>query len=94
MHMKDFDMLFNELNSFINKKELNIGELSYNNLIFRLTMEKNYYEKLNKGDIVIFNHQTKQYRTFKFVEKTNFHTKFECENLTLLIIPFISESVI
>lgn len=94
MHMKDFDMLFNELNSFINKKELNIGELSYNNLIFRLTMEKNYYEKLNKGDIVIFNHQTKQYRTFKFVEKTNYHTKFECENLILLIIPFISKSVI
>ena len=94
MHMKDFDMLFNELNSFINKKELNVGELSYSNFIFRITMEKNSYEELNKGDIVIFNHQTKQYRTFKFIEKTNFHTKFECENLTLLIIPFISESVI
>ena len=94
MHMKDFDMLFNELNSFINKKELNVGELSYSNFIFRITMEKNSYEELNKWDIVIFNHQTKQYRTFKFIEKTNFHTKFECENLTLLIIPFISESVI
>lgn len=92
--MKDFDTLFNELNSFINKKELNVGELSYSNFIFRITMEKNSYEKLNKGDIVIFNHQTKQYRTFKFIEKTDFHIKFECENLTLLIIPFISESVI
>lgn len=92
--MKDFNTLFNELNNFDTKKELKIKELSYNNLIFRLIMEKNCYEKLNKGDIVIFNHQTKQYRTFKFIEKTNSHTKFECENLTLLITPFISERII
>lgn len=94
MLMKDFDALFNELYDFDNKKELNIEKLSYSNMIFKITMEKNCYEKLNKGDIVIFNHQTKQYRTFKFIEKTNFHTKFECENLTLLITTFISESVI
>ena len=92
--MKDFDALFNELYDFDNKKELNIEKLSYSNMIFKITMEKNCYEKLNKGDIVIFNHKTKQYRTFKFIEKTNFHTKLECENLTLLITPFISESVI
>lgn len=88
--MGDFNILLEKLNSTENKKEINIENLEYENLVFKLSMNKNSYDRINKGDILIFNHKTNQYRKFKFIEKNNDMIKFICDNIYLIILPITS----
>lgn len=83
--MNDFESLFESLKNTITKTQLNIKKFTYENFIFNLTIDQEDYKKINHGDIIIFNHKTKQYRIFKFFEETNNYIKFKCDKLFLIM---------
>lgn len=81
----NFDDLFNYLNDGFIKDEKIIDSFQFSKEGFILYLNENEFNSIRKSDIVIFNHITKQYRIFKFVNEGNNEKSFQIDKIFLKI---------
>lgn len=83
--MENSDSLISNLLEITNKVKLDMSNFRYFNKEFKFNLSEESYNKIHKGDIVLYNEKTKQYRIFKFVEKNDKEIIFQFENLYIKI---------
>lgn len=66
-------------------REFQIINIKYSKSGFKVQLSKESYDRIRKSDILIFNHKTKQYRTFVFETKDENGKHFKCGNIELNI---------
>lgn len=66
-------------------RNFEIKNIKYSKRGFNITLSKESYDKIRKSDIVVFNHKTRQYRTFEFNNEDNVGKHFKCGNIELNI---------
>ena len=83
--MEDFLKEYSILNG-IPKREFSVNEFSFSKKGFDIVITSSDMRKITKEDIVVFNHRSKQYRTFKY-ESCNDKDGmiFKCGEITLTI---------
>lgn len=87
--MENFDSLISKLSEITNKKSYNIKDFKYTKHSFNITLSVDEYNKIHHGDIIIMNHQSKQYRRFIYKNDDNNINPnikvFECDNIILIV---------
>lgn len=81
----NFDDFFNYLNNGFIKDEKIINSFQFSKEGFILYLNEDEFNSIRKTDIVIFNHITKQYRIFKFVNEDNDEKFFQIDKIFLKI---------
>lgn len=82
----DFDSLYNSLKSSLCKR-FDIVSFQYTKENgFEMVLSYKDMSKITTADIIIFNHKTKQYRTFKYISgDKNTKMIFEYNNILFTI---------
>ena len=81
----NFYDLFNYLNDGFIKDEKIIDSFQFSKEGFILYLNEDEFNSIRKTDIVIFNHMTKQYRIFKFINEDNNEKFFQNNKIFLKI---------
>lgn len=81
----NFDDFFNYLNNGFIKDEKIINSFQFSKEGFILYLNEDEFNSIRKTDIVIFNHMTKQYRIFKFVNEGDNENFFQIDKIFLKI---------
>lgn len=83
--MEDFDKLYDELYSSL-KREFPVKRVSFSKRGFDIVLSPSDMQNIIKADIVVFNHKSRQYRTFEYVSGNNKDGMiFKCGEITLTI---------
>lgn len=83
--MKNYNEMFSSLTNKPSN-QFNLLEFNYSKNIFTIKLELDNFKKINCGDILIFNHKTKQYRIFNYISHNEKEIVFQNSNLFLKII--------
>lgn len=66
-------------------REFQIINIKYSKSGFKVQLSKESCDRIRKSDILVFNHKTRQYRTFEFNNEDNVGKHFKYGNIELNI---------